>query len=191
MLMQQPCWANVLVFFTFAACHCCLLLTSRFRSCATPNSNVHPNLLKHKQTPLYFVFIPFCNFFSPINTQRQPIFAGADINKTFMFLSEQPWNRAKSEACVVVVIRCCVLFSMVILQSELLHEYARYGVTLFLFCVEARIACGLSDTYVHLGKPAEFKVKMNKDCDGAWFKDGEQVKPHSHNWPKNMSMPLR
>lgn len=38
MLMQRSCWANGLVFFMFAARHCCLLLTSRFRSCATLNS---------------------------------------------------------------------------------------------------------------------------------------------------------
>lgn len=85
---------------------------------------------------------------------------------------------------MAVVIHCCVLFSTVILQLELLYEYAKHGVTLFLFCVEAEITCGLSDTYVHLGKPAELNVKMNKDCDGAWFKDGEQVKPHSHNCPR-------
>lgn len=81
----------------------------------------------------------------------------------------------------MVVIHCCVLSSTIILELEPLHKYAKQGVTLFLFCVEARITSGLSDTYVHLGKPAELNVKVNKDCDGAWFKDGEEVKSHSQN----------
>lgn len=83
---------------------------------------------------------------------------------------------------------------MVILQSELLYEYAKHGVTLFLFGVEAEITCGLSDTYVHLGKPAELNVMMNKDCGGAWFKDGEQVKSHVLTTAQErdfFSMPLR
>ncbi|XP_040890311.1 immunoglobulin-like and fibronectin type III domain-containing protein 1 [Toxotes jaculatrix] len=37
------------------------------------------------------------------------------------------------------------------------------------------ITCGLSDIYALRGKPAELTVKMNVDCDGTWFKDGEQV----------------
>lgn len=43
------------------------------------------------------------------------------------------------------------------------------------FCPEPEITCGLSDYYALRGKPAELIVKMNKDSDGAWFKDGEQV----------------
>ncbi|KAM6928056.1 immunoglobulin-like and fibronectin type III domain-containing protein 1 [Xenentodon cancila] len=40
---------------------------------------------------------------------------------------------------------------------------------------EHGIEKGLSDVYLVRGKPAELKVKMNKDCDGTWFKDGEQL----------------
>lgn len=46
-----------------------------------------------------------------------------------------------------------------------------------LWCPEPGITCGLSDIYALRGKPAELTVKMNMDCDGAWFKDGEPVKP--------------
>uniref|UniRef100_A0A4W6CIG6 Immunoglobulin like and fibronectin type III domain containing 1, tandem duplicate 4 n=1 Tax=Lates calcarifer TaxID=8187 RepID=A0A4W6CIG6_LATCA len=40
---------------------------------------------------------------------------------------------------------------------------------------EPGITCGLSDIYALRGQPAELNVKMNMDCDGAWFKDGEQL----------------
>lgn len=40
---------------------------------------------------------------------------------------------------------------------------------------DPEITCGLSDVYVLCGNPAELNVKMNVDCEGAWFKDGEQV----------------
>ncbi|XP_050930771.1 immunoglobulin-like and fibronectin type III domain-containing protein 1 [Lates calcarifer] len=41
--------------------------------------------------------------------------------------------------------------------------------------IEPGITCGLSDIYALRGQPAELNVKMNMDCDGAWFKDGEQL----------------
>lgn len=53
-----------------------------------------------------------------------------------------------------------------------------------LCCPEPEITSGLSDIYALRGKPNELEVKMNMDCDGAWFKDGEQVKPmnyYTHN----------
>ncbi|XP_071759957.2 immunoglobulin-like and fibronectin type III domain-containing protein 1 [Centroberyx gerrardi] len=37
------------------------------------------------------------------------------------------------------------------------------------------ITSGLSDIYALRGKPAELIVQMNTDCDGTWFKDGEQL----------------
>uniref|UniRef100_UPI0037E9BFB1 immunoglobulin-like and fibronectin type III domain-containing protein 1 n=1 Tax=Semicossyphus pulcher TaxID=241346 RepID=UPI0037E9BFB1 len=40
---------------------------------------------------------------------------------------------------------------------------------------EPGITCGLSDIYCLRGKPAELIVKMNMDCDGTWYKDGEQL----------------
>ncbi|XP_061688319.1 immunoglobulin-like and fibronectin type III domain-containing protein 1 [Syngnathoides biaculeatus] len=40
---------------------------------------------------------------------------------------------------------------------------------------EPAIICGLSDMYCLRGKPAELKVTMNMDCDGAWFKDGQPL----------------
>ncbi|XP_061582850.1 immunoglobulin-like and fibronectin type III domain-containing protein 1 isoform X2 [Cololabis saira] len=40
---------------------------------------------------------------------------------------------------------------------------------------EHSIEKGLSDIYVVHGKPAELEVKMNKDSDGTWFKDGDQL----------------
>uniref|UniRef100_A0A3P8UAD3 Immunoglobulin like and fibronectin type III domain containing 1, tandem duplicate 4 n=1 Tax=Amphiprion percula TaxID=161767 RepID=A0A3P8UAD3_AMPPE len=40
---------------------------------------------------------------------------------------------------------------------------------------EPVITCGLSDIYALRGKPAELTVMMNVDCDGTWFKDGEQL----------------
>lgn len=40
---------------------------------------------------------------------------------------------------------------------------------------DPEITCGLSDVYVLRGNQAELNVKMNVDCEGAWFKDGEQV----------------
>ncbi|XP_069004883.1 immunoglobulin-like and fibronectin type III domain-containing protein 1 [Embiotoca jacksoni] len=40
---------------------------------------------------------------------------------------------------------------------------------------EPVITCGLSDIYPLHGTPAELSVKMNTDCDGTWFKDGEQL----------------
>lgn len=43
------------------------------------------------------------------------------------------------------------------------------------------MTCGLSDVYVLRGNPAEFTVKMNIDCDGSWFRDGEQVRPLNHH----------
>lgn len=81
---------------------------------------------------------------------------------------------------MAVVIRSSVLFSKVSLDRKRPHKYAKRGVTLFSFCSEPEIASGLSDTYALRGKQAELSVKMNTDCDGVWFKDGEQVKPHSH-----------
>lgn len=48
----------------------------------------------------------------------------------------------------------------------------------FVLCFpEPGITCGLSDIYALRGKPAELTVKMSIDSDGAWFKDGEEVKP--------------
>ncbi|KAE8298274.1 Immunoglobulin-like and fibronectin type III domain-containing protein 1 [Larimichthys crocea] len=41
---------------------------------------------------------------------------------------------------------------------------------------EPGITCGLSDIYALRGKPAELTVKMSIDSDGAWFKDGEELK---------------
>ncbi|XP_037634083.1 immunoglobulin-like and fibronectin type III domain-containing protein 1 isoform X3 [Sebastes umbrosus] len=38
------------------------------------------------------------------------------------------------------------------------------------------ITCGLSDIYALRGAPAELKVEISIDCDGTWFKDGEQLK---------------
>ncbi|KAM7005965.1 immunoglobulin-like and fibronectin type III domain-containing protein 1 isoform 2-T2 [Tautogolabrus adspersus] len=40
---------------------------------------------------------------------------------------------------------------------------------------EPGITCGLSDIYCHRGQPAELSVTMNIDCEGTWFKDGEQL----------------
>ncbi|XP_060899394.1 immunoglobulin-like and fibronectin type III domain-containing protein 1 isoform X2 [Labrus mixtus] len=37
------------------------------------------------------------------------------------------------------------------------------------------ITCGLSDIYCHRGQPAELAVAMNIECEGTWFKDGEQL----------------
>ncbi|KAM4588650.1 immunoglobulin-like and fibronectin type III domain-containing protein 1 [Odontesthes bonariensis] len=37
------------------------------------------------------------------------------------------------------------------------------------------ITTGLSDIYALRGNPANLNVKMNTDCDGTWFKDGEQL----------------
>ncbi|XP_029946944.1 immunoglobulin-like and fibronectin type III domain-containing protein 1 [Salarias fasciatus] len=41
------------------------------------------------------------------------------------------------------------------------------------------ITCGLSDIYALRGSPAELSVKMNVDCEGKWFKDGEELKSGS------------
>ncbi|KAG7226776.1 hypothetical protein INR49_014125 [Caranx melampygus] len=41
---------------------------------------------------------------------------------------------------------------------------------------EPGITSGLSDIYALRDQPAELNVKMNMDCDGSWFKDGEQLK---------------
>uniref|UniRef100_A0A667WK85 Immunoglobulin like and fibronectin type III domain containing 1, tandem duplicate 4 n=1 Tax=Myripristis murdjan TaxID=586833 RepID=A0A667WK85_9TELE len=41
--------------------------------------------------------------------------------------------------------------------------------------VDSEIISGLSDMYALRGKPAELIVKMNTDCDGTWFKDGEKL----------------
>ncbi|XP_042263198.1 immunoglobulin-like and fibronectin type III domain-containing protein 1 isoform X24 [Thunnus maccoyii] len=41
---------------------------------------------------------------------------------------------------------------------------------------EPGITSGLSDILATRGQPAELTVKMNTDCDGAWFKDGEPLK---------------
>ncbi|XP_044204739.1 immunoglobulin-like and fibronectin type III domain-containing protein 1 isoform X19 [Thunnus albacares] len=41
---------------------------------------------------------------------------------------------------------------------------------------EPGITSGLSDIHAIRGQPAELTVKMNTDCDGAWFKDGEPLK---------------
>ncbi|XP_029287840.1 immunoglobulin-like and fibronectin type III domain-containing protein 1 [Cottoperca gobio] len=41
--------------------------------------------------------------------------------------------------------------------------------------VVPEITCGLSDVYAFRGKPADLTVKMNIDCDGTWFKDGDQM----------------
>lgn len=46
----------------------------------------------------------------------------------------------------------------------------------FTVRLEPGIKRGLSDIYVVRGKPAELNVQMNMDCNGTWFKDGEQVK---------------
>uniref|UniRef100_A0A3Q1BT14 Immunoglobulin like and fibronectin type III domain containing 1, tandem duplicate 4 n=1 Tax=Amphiprion ocellaris TaxID=80972 RepID=A0A3Q1BT14_AMPOC len=43
------------------------------------------------------------------------------------------------------------------------------------YLVSPVITCGLSDIYALRGKPAELTVMMNVDCDGTWFKDGEQL----------------
>lgn len=43
---------------------------------------------------------------------------------------------------------------------------------------DTEITHGLSDLYVRCGNQAELNVKMNVDCEGAWFKDGEQVMPN-------------
>ncbi|XP_032369259.1 immunoglobulin-like and fibronectin type III domain-containing protein 1 isoform X3 [Etheostoma spectabile] len=40
---------------------------------------------------------------------------------------------------------------------------------------DPEITCGLSDVYALHGNPAELVVKMSMDCDGTWFKDGEQL----------------
>ncbi|XP_065811202.1 immunoglobulin-like and fibronectin type III domain-containing protein 1 isoform X2 [Labrus bergylta] len=40
---------------------------------------------------------------------------------------------------------------------------------------EPGITCGLSDIYCHRGQPAELAVTMNIECEGTWFKDGEQL----------------
>ncbi|XP_041639539.1 immunoglobulin-like and fibronectin type III domain-containing protein 1 [Cheilinus undulatus] len=40
---------------------------------------------------------------------------------------------------------------------------------------EPGITCGLSDIYCLRGQPAELVVMMNTDCEGTWFKDGEQL----------------
>ncbi|XP_035486161.2 immunoglobulin-like and fibronectin type III domain-containing protein 1 isoform X3 [Scophthalmus maximus] len=40
---------------------------------------------------------------------------------------------------------------------------------------EPFITGGLSNIYALCGKPAELTVKMNVECDGAWFKDGAQL----------------
>ncbi|XP_034725244.1 immunoglobulin-like and fibronectin type III domain-containing protein 1 isoform X3 [Etheostoma cragini] len=40
---------------------------------------------------------------------------------------------------------------------------------------DSEITCGLSDIYALRGNPAELAVKMSMDCDGTWFKDGEQL----------------
>ncbi|XP_072238784.1 immunoglobulin-like and fibronectin type III domain-containing protein 1 [Leuresthes tenuis] len=40
---------------------------------------------------------------------------------------------------------------------------------------EPGITRGLSDIYALRGNPAELNVKMNSNCDGTWFKDGEQL----------------
>ncbi|KAG7493662.1 Immunoglobulin-like and fibronectin type III domain-containing 1 [Solea senegalensis] len=40
---------------------------------------------------------------------------------------------------------------------------------------EPVITCGLSDVHTLCGKPAELNVKMNVECDGIWFKDGQQI----------------
>lgn len=56
----------------------------------------------------------------------------------------------------------------------------------FVLCYpEPGITCGLSDIYALHGKPAELAVKMNMDCDGTWFKDGEQVKAINKTWSLN------
>ncbi|XP_047440238.1 immunoglobulin-like and fibronectin type III domain-containing protein 1 isoform X2 [Mugil cephalus] len=43
------------------------------------------------------------------------------------------------------------------------------------FADEPKITCGLSDIYALRGNPAELSVNMNVDCEGTWFKDGEQL----------------
>lgn len=40
---------------------------------------------------------------------------------------------------------------------------------------DPEITCGLSDVYALRGNQVELNVKMNVDCEGSWFKDGEQV----------------
>ncbi|XP_023271938.1 immunoglobulin-like and fibronectin type III domain-containing protein 1 isoform X2 [Seriola lalandi dorsalis] len=53
---------------------------------------------------------------------------------------------------------------------------------------EPGITCGLSDIYALREKPAELNVKMNMECDGSWFKDGEQLNSgHAVNIAKDGS----
>ncbi|XP_035858478.1 immunoglobulin-like and fibronectin type III domain-containing protein 1 isoform X3 [Sander lucioperca] len=47
--------------------------------------------------------------------------------------------------------------------------------TVEVVSTEPEITCGLSDVYALRGNPAELAVKMSMECDGTWFKDGEQL----------------
>lgn len=49
-------------------------------------------------------------------------------------------------------------------------------ITFILNCSAPEIASGLSDVYALCGNQAELSVKLNVDCEGAWFKDGQQVR---------------
>ncbi|XP_056885621.1 immunoglobulin-like and fibronectin type III domain-containing protein 1 [Takifugu flavidus] len=42
-------------------------------------------------------------------------------------------------------------------------------------CSNPEITSGLPDVYALCGNKAELSVKLNVDCEGAWFKDGEQL----------------
>eukprot|EP00066_Takifugu_rubripes_P026633 XP_011615899.1 PREDICTED: immunoglobulin-like and fibronectin type III domain-containing protein 1 [Takifugu rubripes] len=45
----------------------------------------------------------------------------------------------------------------------------------WLLVEDPEITSGLPDVYALCGNKAELSVKLNVDCEGAWFKDGEQL----------------
>lgn len=75
---------------------------------------------------------------------------------------------------VVVVIVVLVVYKSMCVGYSFPHKYATREVTLCY--LGPGITCGLSDIYALRGKPVELTVKMNTDCEGTWFKDGEAVR---------------
>lgn len=117
--MQQTRQANVLVFFRFAACHCCLLVSSRFRSGATLRSNKCASQFVETQTDTALCFsLPSLKNVPLVLKGKQFSLGLLSIKH----LSFHQGDRAKTKVCVLVESHCA-FFSTATLESELPHEY--------------------------------------------------------------------
>lgn len=63
-----------------------------------------------------------------------------------------------------------------VLQVHINRFHFNGKITYYILnCSDPEITSGLPDVYALCGYKAELSVTLNVDCEGAWFKDGEQV----------------